>query len=309
MLRSRQVAPSPGHQNFQLWGLKGSENYLSSFGKKGGKLGEFQDAKDIRVLPEDRLLITDHINSRLQICDKSGNSITEYSGDNVLQPWSAAVSRDECIIFTSCREKSVIGLNTDGEKVSDFGQNLFMRPCGLAIDGRDRVIVSDMLSNRVTMHEADGTFIRYLGNNANSKQMLSKPQYVCVSTTSDILIADSGNHSVKIYNCKGDFVKCIGRFGKENGQFKSPHGICTNKEGEIFVADHYNSRVSVFTRDGTFLRHIVTAEDGLVHPQGLAIDDRNRLYVTHGHLKASQVLVLKISKDADAIYPNIISHV
>jgi tripartite motif-containing protein 2/3 len=186
-----------------------------------------------------------------------------------------------------------------GEVTNTFGKDYFVRPAGLAIDKKGNFIVCDALTDKVSMFDSDGNFIRFIGNPNNKEECFSKPSYVCVSSTGDIIISDSGHHKIKMFNSKGKFIRSVGCFGKGCNQFKSPYGVTTNKCGDIFVADHYNSRISMLTRDGVFVRHIVTSEHGLVHPQGLTISEDLHLYITHGHLKASEILKFKLTNDSE----------
>ncbi len=50
--------------------------------------------------------------------------------------------------------------------------------------------------------------------------------------------------------------------------------------GNILVADRNNDRVSLFTPRGVFLRHLLTREDGLRDPYGVAVSSARNLIIT-----------------------------
>ena len=50
--------------------------------------------------------------------------------------------------------------------------------------------------------------------------------------------------------------------------------------GNIVVADRNNDRVSLFTPTGGFIRHLVTREDGVRDPYGVAMSSARNLIIT-----------------------------
>lgn len=285
------------------------ECFVSAFGKRGRQVGEYQDAKHVTCLPDGRLIVTDYINSRLQICSNGKGSVTVLSSNMTPQPWASAVTKDNNIAVTVCKDRCVKIFTQNGELVTTFGHGYFIRPAGIATDKQGNFIVCDSMNDEVSMFDGKGEFLRYLGKATKDEKCFNKPCYVCVSSTDDIIVSDGGHHMIKVFDSNGNFVRSIGSFGKKDRQFKSPYGVCTNIFGQIFVADHYNSRIAMYTRDGQLGRHLVTSEHGLVHPQGLAISSDNHLYVTHGHLKASEILMFKLGNRLDYSSSGIISHV
>ena len=289
------------------------ERFVTAFGRKGRQVGEFEDAKDVYCQSNGQLLITDMVSGRLQRFSKSGNTVTVIAPNEITHPWSATIADDNSIVVSLCNERGVKILTEQGDLLRTIGETVLQSPAGVACDSRGRIIVCDANADTVLIFDKSGKFLKYLGDPERKEQWFSKPRYVCVSYNGDIIISDSGNHCVKVFNVKDDFVRSFGSFGKGDGQFKTPYGVCTNKYGELFVADHYNSRISMFSRDGVFMRNIVTNDHGLLHPQGLRIDPTLNMYITHGHLKATEVLVFKLSNN-DTLYNTreyleIISHV
>lgn len=270
------------------------ERFVLAFGQKGKQVGEFEDAKDVECLADGCLLVTDMVTGRLQKFSKNNCSVTVVAPGDIKTPWAVAVAANGHLIVSLCKERCLKVLN-DGEVTQTIGESMFQCPAGVACDTKGRIIACDANLDRVLIFNTDGTFLKHLGDAQKKDENFSTPRYVCVSHNGDIIVSDSGHHSVKIFDSDDQFVASFGSFGKSNGQFKSPYGVCTNLQGEIFVADHYNSRISMFTVEGKFIRHIVTSDHGLIHPQGIRIDKNLNMYITHGHLKATEVLVFKLS--------------
>ena len=295
--------------SFQPDFVRGAELDMQKFGEKGKHMGQFDDAKDVTYVSRGRTLITDLTNNRIQLCNKVGRAVMLYAGDDVAEPWSSVLTRDGNIAVTSGRNKCVQILNEDGDIKDTFGNQFFKRPSGIAVDQDGRFIVTDSLANRVSIHTSGGKFVTYLGCKDDNMPSFSSPRYVCCSATGDIIVSDTGNHCVKIFDRYGNFVMSFGTFGSGSKNFKFPYGVCTNQFGEIFVADHYNNRVSLYSRQGVFTRHLVTSLHGLTHPQGIALSPDFTLYVTHGHLKAYEILVIKLTASEEYKRTEVISHV
>lgn len=259
------------------------------------------------MLSQGCLLVTDLINNRLQICNTIGREFTIHSGQNFQEPWATAVTQKNNIAITSSKSKCVRIINIDGELIHTFGQYFFICPTGIAVDKQNRFVICDSITNKVSIHESNGDFIKYVGNTDN-KETFSKPRYVTVSITGDIIVSDSGNHNIKIFDSNGRFKKSFGEYGKGKNQLKYPYGVTTNELGDIFVADHYNNRITMYTRDGVFIRELVSAENGLIHPQGIIISDDLHLYVSHGHLKANEILTYKLNYSEDCNSSKFIKH-
>jgi hypothetical protein len=76
-------------------------------------------------------------------------------------------------------------------------------------------------------------------------------------------------------------VEYIGQWGVKGdgpGQLKDPSGIATNSLGDIFIADAGSAFISKFAPEGKPL--LSFQEDGLNHPQSIAIDSGGAIYVT-----------------------------
>ena len=304
------VDESQGYDNECFQSDKGiiykSDNIdMMTFGEKGRKYGQFDDAKHVTYVSRGRTLITDMTNNRVQLCTKVGRALMVYGGDELAEPWASVLTQDGHIAVTSTKLKRVQILNEDGEILNSFGEDFFKRPSGITVDRDGRFLVTDPLANRVSIHSSSGEFIDYLGKRDGQDNQFSSPRYICCNVNGDIIVSDTGNHCVKVFDKNGTFIKSFGHFGSDRKSFKFPHGVCTSKFGDIFVADHFNNRVALYSRQGVFIRHLVTSTHGLVHPQGVAISPDFTLYITHGRSKASEIIVLKLSPTEPTEHKNV----
>lgn len=74
------------------------------------------------------------------------------------------------------------------------------------------------------------------------------------------------------------FIGQWGSPGNGPGQLQQPSGIATNSLGDIFIVDAGSAFISKFAPEGKPL--LSFQEDGLNHPQSVAVDRGGALYVT-----------------------------
>jgi hypothetical protein len=74
------------------------------------------------------------------------------------------------------------------------------------------------------------------------------------------------------------FIGQWGSPGNGPGQLQQPSGIATNSLGDIFIVDAGSAFISKFAPEGKPL--LSFQEDGLNHPQSVAVDRSGALYVT-----------------------------
>ena len=264
-----------------------------SFGNSRTRRGNIKDGADIHHLDEGKCVVADLLNCRLVIFAKSGKCNTTIQNDDIVEPWGLAV-HENIILVTSRRTKRVIKLSQTGNSdESSFGESYFQDPCGIAVTKDHMIVVGDIQAKKVSVHEWCGTWLYDISLPDNHG--LKLPRYITVSPLGDILISDSGNHCVFLFSGNGTFKKSFGSYGSGDGQLKAPYGICCDKFGNIFVADHYNDRISLYSKDGEFICHILTKEDEIFHPQGISVSHDNKLFVTHGSLKACEVKVFTLN--------------
>ncbi|XP_041371856.1 E3 ubiquitin-protein ligase TRIM71-like isoform X1 [Gigantopelta aegis] len=230
-----------------------------------------------------------------------GNQVTgEYT-----EPWSAVLTPKGHVAVTLRRHKCIAVWSGNGDTMAEFGHEHLRCPTGLAVEKDGRFIVTDEQANKVYIFSPSRVLQCVLGEEAGIT--FNQPRHVCLSTTGRIIVSDSGHHCVKIFNKDGIYVNKIGEFGSGDGQFKFPYGVCVDQEGHIIVSDHYNNRVSMFHADGTFMQHLVTAKNGVKRPRGVAVRcaHNRKLFVTHGGLRATEVLVFRMTLNVSELLINV----
>ncbi|XP_041362214.1 tripartite motif-containing protein 2-like [Gigantopelta aegis] len=271
----------------------GTEAVLyKSFGKKGNGYGQLQDAVDIKCLTDGKVIVTDIVNNKLQMFNRSGRPTAMYIADEMIEPWGLTLTTERNFAVVSRKTRLVSVISSDGQVLGTFGNECFRCPCGIVTTDDGHFVITDSVANTVSLHNVDGDVLMYF---QHDRLPFKQPRYVTVSsTTGDVIVSDSGNHCLKVFDSSGKFLRRMGAYGTADGCLKFPRGVCTDSLGNIYVADHYNNRISVFSQTGGFSCQLVTSSNGLHHPQGVAISSNQNLYITHGDLKSSQIMVFKL---------------
>lgn len=100
----------------------------------------------------------------------------------------------------------------------------------------------------------------------------------------------------KVYKLAPDrTVTFFGRSGSAPGRFGVVAGVVTDSRGHLLVADRLKCVVMAFDKDFTFLTEFGyrgTRPENLIVPDQIAIDSRDRVYVTQGRRRGVSVFAL-----------------
>jgi DNA-binding beta-propeller fold protein YncE len=183
-------------------------------------------------------------------------------------------------------EPCVIELDQKGRRLSAFGGDIIADAHLLTAAQDGRLYVVDRDAHEVIVFDAAGNRIGGLGTRHHPGRPFSHPSDVAVARSGDVYVSDgyAGSH-VHRFSPGGALLATWGGPGDGPGQFTSPHAIAVLSDGRVAVVDRENDRVQLFTPEGTFL----AAWRDHYKPLGLFADDQDRLYVTDGISRLTQV--------------------
>ena len=219
--------------------------YVGEFGSFGTNVGQFNRTRDVAVDSQNRIIIADRQNNRIQVCDDQGN----------------------CTSFGS-----------DGPEVGNFSL-----PQGVAVDSHDHIIVADLDHQRIQICDDLGNCTSF-GSRGTGDGQFVDVQGVDTDSNDRIFVADGGNSdNSRVANCDhagncdyfdyhipadlefdkqdrliitdedtdyrisicDDEGSCES-FGKEGtgvGEFNKPRGVAVDDFGTIYIADTFNHRI------------------------------------------------------------------
>ncbi|MCP4428274.1 MAG: hypothetical protein GY803_27615, partial [Chloroflexi bacterium] len=192
-------------------------DFVTLFGRSGSSsdepdtngLGLFFGPRDITLLPDNRLLITDTGNHRLQVADRNGNFL------------------------------SIVG---------SFGNVLgqFNEPVGLGAGPDGLVYLADTWNGRIQQFDSNLFPINEWQVQAWAGQSINNKPYTAVDSAGRIYVTDPEAYRILIFNSAGEYLGRFGSFGADVNGFGLPNGIAIDAQDNIYIADAANHRVLKF---------------------------------------------------------------
>lgn len=163
---------------------------------------------------------------------------------------------------------------------------VFLRPTGVAVDRKNRVLVAGFRSGSVAILDPNGKLVRHITAG------LAKPYGIAVIPGGGFYVSDFGSDRIHRFSEEGTRLGSFGGFGYTNGSFAGPEGLFCDAEGNLFVVDSGNCRVQKFSPRGEFL--LTFGKKGrepgeFFRPADVVADTRGRIFVSDAGNRRIQV--------------------
>jgi sugar lactone lactonase YvrE len=170
--------------------------------------------------------------------------IDEEVEPRVLAPRGIAENAQGHLYVADAQNDCVWEFNAESERVGKFAT--IQRPCGLAVDSQDRVVVCSTRRDavQVTRYSANGDTNLCL---EASQCELGVPYGVAVDSKDRIIVSDQLKNIVLVFNKDGTLAQRVG-----SGLLKGPTGLAVDSKDYIIVCDSAH-HVHIFGHDGTHL--------------------------------------------------------
>lgn len=154
------VADTLAH-DIKVFDLSGKQ--LFTFGKRGGRDGEFNFPTHIFIARDGTVYVTDELNFRIQAFTHDGNFLFKFGKLGIVpgtfqSPKGVAVDSDGNIYVADAMADSIQIFNNEGRLLLFFGgsgsgDGQFAGPAGMFIDKDDRVYITDLYNARVQVFQ------------------------------------------------------------------------------------------------------------------------------------------------------------
>ena len=149
--------------------------------------------------------------------------------------------------------------------VLSFGQpgssvGMLRLPCGVAVNERDEIAVTDSNNHRVQVFSSDGTYLRSFGRKGDKQGELNWPTGIAFDQNSRSIVVDGLNRRVQLFNEQGEYLSQFGGKGNLDHQLRDPLGLSIDRNGNIVVADPGNKLIKTFSPSGQFLHTLGDGE-------------------------------------------------
>ena len=246
--------------------------------------------------PNNQVYVTQSGGSRtVAILDLDGNRLGELApipGPNKkanFLPVYVAVDPATSDVYVTDRGNAAVHVyDSSGNYVRDFlpkGTTVWT-PLGVAFGSNGNLFVSDLTepSQKVWELKTDGTVVRVLGEDDS----LNYPNGLAQLKDGSLAVADSNAGRVVIY---GNGAKAAGAVGRGDAEtaLGLPRGLAVDDAGRLYVVDTVNQTVRVYDPSAdaglppvyAFSFGELGDQDGqFAYPNGIAVDSRDRIYVT-----------------------------
>ena len=174
---------------------------VKSFGKIGEEKGELTNPVYVTVDDEERIVVTESSNHRIQVMSKEGRSIFTF-GDKGPEK----LARPTCCIFH---------------------KNMFL--------------VSDTSNHCIKAFDQSGTFLYRFGERGDRHGQFRRPRGLLVDSSDNLLVCDTENKRVQQFSLDGRFTgKCITRLPKPMAITNAPDGrilVTSHDQKKVYILE------------------------------------------------------------------------
>ncbi len=167
------------------------------------------------------------------------------------------------------------------------GDKKFVRPVGVALDGKRNLYVTDSQLGAVFKLRQDGSFIAEL----DGKGKLRSPAGIAVTSTGKKIVSDLQARKVFVFGDDDILLQEIP--GSDfNGEMRMPVYVSVDRNDNIYVTDTMNFTLRMFDSSGRYLRSIGQVGDSpgsFARPKGVAVDSDLNIYVMDAILGNFQI--------------------
>lgn len=293
----------PGTSGIKLHGEgeEGPVSYTTPIDKIQKIKRSLDSVSYLAYLPDGQLVVSDTAKKVVRIYDTNGKYLSYLAKS--IRPLGVATSRSGMVSVVDIdgrKENSLIKVygSDSGEMFSQWGNDKRWRPRAVTFSNKGQLVIT---STHNTKHEVgiftlDGRELHSFGSLGAGTHQFKNPWYVTVDMFDRILVSDRDNNVIKIFDDKGKYLGCLGGPGSGRGSLFRPHGLCTDSRGNVIVCDAGNRRICVFSVTGKYLQDLVTEDDFLRYPWGIAYSrTARRLAVSQsGQLEQSRFRKIRV---------------
>lgn len=280
------------NHRIQVFDLSGGTPVYSTTigmaGVSGSGADQFNEPYRIAIDSNDRLIVPDRMNNRVQICSYSGSWTCNTLDSSLNRPQGVAVANNNDV-FIADTENGRIRKCTSGGVCSDFVTfaNWFY---DVAVDSSGRVYGAAAYEDIVIRFSSTGTqlgtfvgieFVPYLTDGYH----YFKPR-IAIDHADNIIILEENGHRLVKLDPNGILLWTYGVPGVDmwgvNDHFNYPHSVAVDLNNNIYVAD--GCRVQIFSPTGSYQSTLGGPDCGTGNYQfnwatGVDVDNNGNIYV------------------------------
>ncbi|MBC7475684.1 MAG: response regulator, partial [Candidatus Sericytochromatia bacterium] len=231
--------------------------FVKTIGSAGADNLQFSSPRAIHISNEEKLIIADTKNSRIQVLDKQGNFLSMFSEDSMKAPCSVTtdmagkiyvIDALDCKIRVFSPRGNLI--DVFGGKGNDIGQ--LSSAYGITIFNNEKIYVTDPDGHKIVIFDFQGNVINSYSSESKEHGEYKSPSGIA-SNKNFVYILDHSIPKVKIINNLDLPEVTFGKRGTGKGDFSVPKGIGVDNEGRVYITETLSHRVQVFNAKGDWV--------------------------------------------------------
>lgn len=234
----------------------------------GSGLGYFDFPVDVYVDVDERILVADYLNNRIQLFNQNGQVHSAWTGFK--NPEKIAQGSDGNFYIADTNNHRIVKLDKNGNHLTDWrGEqegNFTPRGVGIAVSP-DNYVYSVHADNYIEKFDSVGNPVLSWGTNG---VLNVNARLEAVRVDSQGYVYVMANDSVMKFTPQGIRLA-------QWGSFAFAQDLFIDQNDNIFVTNTYKNRVEKYSKDGQLLT--MFGEGILNVPHGAGVDRRGRVYV------------------------------
>ncbi|XP_059819547.1 uncharacterized protein LOC132390987 [Hypanus sabinus] len=242
---------------------------VGQFGKYGSGWGDLNLPYGVHASAPGTLYVVDYGNRRLQVVDRTGDTVQQLRLDRGIY-FDVAVNSDGLVALTSISHRSVDVYNSHGQLLNVI-TGTFQNPRGITVNSQDQFLITDTKQGTVSVLILDAETGQAQGSDAVPG--FHKPYFISANRGGRVAVSErafDGGCCVKVLDSDLRLLTVLGDGSSGfTVQLSNPWGVCIDGQDNVLVAD-WGRRHSLvlFPAQGPAC---VLVENGLSSPRGLAL--------------------------------------
>ena len=200
---------------------------------------------------EDNLYVTDSQLAKVFKFNREGAFVGELDGKGkFMRPAGIAVTSkgDKVVADISANKVFLFGKDGSfkGELPGPDFPSAFNMPIYVAVDSADSIYVTDTMNFTVRVFDANGKYVRSIGQIGDAPGSFARPKGVAVDSERNLYVLDAIFGNFQIFNQQGQLLLYVGQEGLLPSEMMLPSGIFIDRYDRIYVADTFNHRIQIF---------------------------------------------------------------
>jgi predicted membrane-bound mannosyltransferase/DNA-binding beta-propeller fold protein YncE len=217
----------------------------------------FQRPNAVAVGPDGNLYIADTWNYRVQVYSPEGE---------LLRGWGQP--------------------GQFGFEAAQSPEDGFWGPRDIAVDGFNRVFISDTGNKRVRVYTSEGQYIRDIGSGGSAEGQLDEPAGIAIHSDGRLFVADTWNRRVSVFSTDGEFLYAFPVRAWYDDLGNRPYIAIDEARDVVYVTDPDAGRILVYDTLGNCIGSFgqptseFPNETQFMTASGIAVDQDGSVYIS-----------------------------